>query len=274
MFSVHPIVSFDDPRLQPFKEMRQQYDQYRQEIFIAEGDKVVLRVLETNVQVVSVLMLPKWLDEMGPMLARRPEQIDVFTAERALLEQLIGYKHYQGLLAVCRVPCPLSLEKVLEQSDRPYFFMATDELNNSENLGVLVRNAAAFGAQALINGDTSCSPYLRRSVRSSMCNIFKLPFVQSSNLVETIGHLRARGIRCIAAHPHTDRRNVYETDFTQDCCIIFGSEGIGISKAVLDACDEAVAIPMHCDVDSLNVGSAAAVFFFEVNRQRQSQKRS
>ncbi len=53
-----------------------------------------------------------------------------------------------------------------------------------------------------------------------------------------------------------------------DCCIVFGSEGNGISKSVLEACDEAVAIPMANDVDSLNVGAAAAVFLYEVNRQR------
>ncbi|MBA4147490.1 MAG: RNA methyltransferase [Verrucomicrobia bacterium] len=271
MFRVEPIVSLDDPRLQPYKEMRQQYDLYRQEIFIAEGEKVLRRVLlQREVQINSVLLLPKWLEEFGALFADRTEQIEVFTADRAILEQLIGYKHYQGLLAVCRVPCPTPLEQILRQSPRPYFFVATDELNNAENLGVLVRNATALGAQALINSETSCSPYLRRSVRSSMGNIFRLPFVQSSKFVVTLGDLRSHGIRCVAAHPHTDQRTIYQADFTGDCCIVFGSEGIGISKAVLEACDECVAIPMQNDVDSLNVGSASAAFLFEVNRQRQN----
>jgi tRNA G18 (ribose-2'-O)-methylase SpoU len=61
---------------------------------------------------------------------------------------------------------------------------------------------------------------------------------------------------------------VDEADFTSDCCIVFGSEGSGISPAVLAECDEAVAIPMPPDVDSLNVASAAAVFLYEANRQR------
>ena len=57
-------------------------------------------------------------------------------------------------------------------------------------------------------------------------------------------------------------------DFSGDCCIVFGSEGLGISPEVLDACDEAVAIPMRNEVDSLNVSTAGAVFLYEVNRQR------
>jgi TrmH family RNA methyltransferase len=87
-------------------------------------------------------------------------------------------------------------------------------------------------------------------------------------LVEVLKDFRTRGIRCIAAHPHTDKKFLSQADFTGDCCIVFGSEGDGISPAVLAACDEAVAIPMPPNVDSLNVAAAAAVFLYEANRQR------
>jgi tRNA G18 (ribose-2'-O)-methylase SpoU len=59
-----------------------------------------------------------------------------------------------------------------------------------------------------------------------------------------------------------------QADFTDDCCIVLGSEGDGISPSVLASCHEAVAIPMPVTVDSLNVGSAAAVFLYEASRQR------
>ncbi len=64
------------------------------------------------------------------------------------------------------------------------------------------------------------------------------------------------------------RKTISRTDFTGDCCVVFGSEGNGISAPVLEACDEAVAIPMPPAVDSLNVGAAAAVFLYEIARQR------
>jgi tRNA G18 (ribose-2'-O)-methylase SpoU len=90
----------------------------------------------------------------------------------------------------------------------------------------------------------------------------------SETLAQTLQSLRARGVRCIAAHPHADGKTLSQADFSSDCCIVFGSEGCGISPAVLEACDEAVAIPMPPMVDSLNVGAAAAVFLYEANRQR------
>lgn len=111
--------------------------------------------------------------------------------------------------------------------------------------------------------------------------IFQLPVVElgkeavrreGQTLAQTLRLLRTQGVRCIAAHPHGSKI-LPETDFTKDCCIVFGSEGTGISRAVLENCDETVAIPMPENVDSLNVGAAAAVFLYEANRQRQKTLR-
>jgi TrmH family RNA methyltransferase len=105
-------------------------------------------------------------------------------------------------------------------------------------------------------------------VRSSMGTIFQMPIVETASLGQALRDLREHGIRCIAAHPHADGRTVSQASFGGDCCVVFGSEGYGLSPAVLAACDKAAAIPMPETVDSLNVGSAAAVFLYEANRQR------
>jgi tRNA G18 (ribose-2'-O)-methylase SpoU len=94
------------------------------------------------------------------------------------------------------------------------------------------------------------------------------PHTTAQTLVGCLKELRARGIRCLAAHPHANGKTLSQADLSGDCCIVFGSEGCGISAPVLEECDEAVAIPMPPTVDSLNVGAAAAVFLYEVNRQR------
>ena len=146
--------------------------------------------------------------------------------------------------------------------------VAMDTLANAENVGVLVRNCAAFGVQAIVVGETSSSPYLRRAVRSSMGTVFRLPVIEAVRLTHTLRELQAAGIRCIAAHPRNDNTSLSRADFTSDCCLVFGSEGAGISGPVLAACDEAVAIPMPPEVDSLNVGSASAAFLYEACRQR------
>jgi len=285
MFAIQKISSFDAAELQPYATMRRPLEHERQGIFVAEGTKVVRRLLESQFTVVSVVLPEKWLEEFRPLLAARPEPLTVYLAEKHLLETLTGFSMFQGVLAVGKIPPPASLDDILTDNAKPLLFVALDALTNAENLGALVRNCVAFGVQALIVGETSSSPFLRRAVRNSMGAILQLPVVELARLgqrhqfgahpymtpltlAECLRELRARGVRCVAAHPHADKKLLPQADFSGDCCLVFGSEGLGISPAVLEACDEAVAIPMPPAVDSLNVGAAAAVFLYEAARQR------
>ena len=92
--------------------------------------------------------------------------------------------------------------------------------------------------------------------------------VQVDNLVATLATLRARGVRCLAAHPRPGARKLAAVDLRGDCCLLFGAEGPGLTAAALDACDEAVEIPMPSHMNSVNVASATAVFLYEATRQR------
>jgi tRNA G18 (ribose-2'-O)-methylase SpoU len=310
MFHIQKITSLDLPELAPYRTMRRPLEHERQGIFVAEGEKVVRRLLESSFEVVSVLLPEKHLESFRPLLEARPEKLTVYLADKKLLESLIGFSMYQGQLAVGKIPPPATLDDILSQSRKPRLLVAVDALTSAENLGALVRNCVAFGVQALVVGETSSSPFLRRAVRNSMGTILQLPVVELAklgqrhqsttkphttdlNLVECLQDLRARGVRCIAAHPHAEswsssfslpstastppqdklklelqHKTISRTDFSGDCCIVFGSEGTGISAPVLETCDEAVAIPMPSTVDSLNVGAAAAVFLYEAARQR------
>ena len=268
LIRIHLIESFDDPSLEPYRTMRRQLDHRQKQIFVAEGEKIVRRLLESDFIVVSVLLPQRWFQAFEPLLNVRAEEIQVYVADKELLETLTGFSMYQGVLAVGKIPKLASVETVLQESARPYLFAAVDGITSADNLGVLVRNCVAFGAQALFVGETSSSPYLRRAVRSSMGAIFRLPVVEVTGLAGTLSGLSHKMIRCIAAHPHTRQTLLPQADLAGDCCLVFGSEGAGLSRQILELCDEAVAIPMQAGVDSLNVGNAGAVFLYEANRQR------
>ncbi|MGH7939599.1 MAG: TrmH family RNA methyltransferase [Limisphaerales bacterium] len=298
MIRIEKIASFDAPELRPYATMRRPVEHEAQGIFVAEGEKVVRRLLESRFTVVSAVFWERWLEDFRPLLEARPENITVYLAEKKWLETLTGFSMFQGVLAVGKIPSPASLETFLQNSPSPRLLAAVDGLTSSENSGALVRNCVAFNVQALVVGETSTSPFLRRAVRNSMGAIFQLPVIDlrqrrlagtggpdcaqlaggspfrpfiGKTLAETLRCLRQRAFYCIAADPGASK-TVFETDFTKDCCIVFGSEGGGISKAVREACNESVSVPMSEKVDSLNVGAAAAVFLYEVNRQRMRAK--
>jgi tRNA G18 (ribose-2'-O)-methylase SpoU len=268
MFEVQKIDSFENPDLWPYRTMRLQEEHRQQQIFVAEGEKVVRRLLQSNFTIVSLVLPEKWFFLFEPMLQARPENLRVYLAEKDLLEQLTGFTFFQGVLAVAKIPGQPSMEELIESKPRPLFLAAADGICNAENIGVLARNCAAFGVQALLIGETSASPYLRRSVRSSMGTLFKSTVLEVSSLVETLKFLQRSGIKCLAAHPSSKEVILPESDLKTDCCLVFGSEGLGLTREILETCDEAVAVPMAPEVDSLNVGSASAVFLYEVARQR------
>src|SRR5437588_10536237 len=143
MMVLQHITSLDLPALAPYRTMRRQLEHREQGIFVAEGEKVVRRLLESDFGVVSVLMPQKWLAELEPLLQCRPEPVQVYIADKSLLENLTGFSMYQGLLAVGRITAQPSLEQILDQASRPLLLVAVDSLANAENLGALVRNCAA-----------------------------------------------------------------------------------------------------------------------------------
>jgi len=117
--------------------MRRQHEHRKQGIFVAEGEKVVRRLLESRFAVVSVLLPEKWFRELDSLIQVRPEEIQVFIAEKALLETLTGFSMYQGLLAVGKVPPLPTLAEIVTRSPQPRLLAAADGLTSAENLGAL-----------------------------------------------------------------------------------------------------------------------------------------
>ncbi len=264
------VTALHDEGLQPYRTLRRPIDHQRAGIFVAEGERVVRRLLASSLAIRSLLLTPEWLEVYRPVLEARNADVDVYVAPKPLLESIVGFHLHQGIMAVATIPRPLRLQEALLHAKRPRLFVAVDGLTNAENLGVLVRNCAAFDVDAFVVGETSSSPYLRRAVRNSMGTVFDLAVVHVNNLVEALQELRTtHQTRVLAAHPHADRQTLSGADFKDDCCIVFGSEGEGIASHVLAACDEFFAIPMKNSVDSLNVASASAVVLYEVSRQRE-----
>ena len=112
MIRIEKITSFDAPELQPYATMRRPVEHEIQGIFVAEGEKVVRRLLESNFEVVSVVFWEKWLEDFRSLIEGRPETIPVYLADKKLLESLTGFSMFQGVLAVGKLPARLSFDDV------------------------------------------------------------------------------------------------------------------------------------------------------------------
>ena len=256
------VQSLELPELQPYRTLRRPLDHQRAGIFVAEGGKVVERMLASGIEVVSLLLTPEWLKQLSPS-----GEYPVYVAPQQLLESIVGYRLHQGIMAIGRIPRQPELNEFLAQAKRPWLLAALDGLVHAENVGVISRNAAAFGVQALLHDPTSSSPYLRRAVRNSMGAVFKLPVLEVEDLTSTLLHLQSRNVEVIAADPRGSEP-LSDTNISGDVCIVLGHEGTGITGNVRRACTRSIAIPMQNDTDSLNVGSASAVLFYALAAKR------
>ena len=264
---VHRITSLDSPDLQPYRTLRRPHDHLEQGMFVAEGEKVVRRLLASGLPILSMLLTEQWFEKTTGEIGNLPST-HVFIAERKLLETIVGFRMHQGIMAVGRVPAEPGLAELVKSSPRPRLFIALDGLVFAENVGVVVRNCAAFGAQAILVSKDSASPYLRRAVRNSMGTVFRIPVIHTQDLSETLTALNTiHGISTIVADAHTGTL-LYDEDCKIDLCVVFGHEDSGVSQTVRSVASKAIRIPMTEGIDSLNVASASAVVLAEIARQR------
>ncbi len=269
---VHTITSLDIPGLLPYRTLRRPADQYEQGLFVAEGSKVVSRLLASALNVRSVLLTDEWYERERVRLERLMPVPEVFVGTKGLLEKIVGFHLHQGIMALAEIPPQPSFGDLMQDHATPVLLVALDGLTNSENVGIIVRNARAFGATAVLVGETSSSPYLRRAVRNSLGTVFMIPVVHVGDLAAQLHSLTADyKISVLAAETGKGGIPIDTLDLTGDVCLVVGGEDAGIRDGVLNECTAVIEVPMDQGVDSLNVANATAVCLYEVRRQRRLQ---
>ena len=136
-----------------------------------------------------------------------------------------------------------------------------DGIADSTNVGAVFRSAAALGIDAVLCTKTCCDPLLRRSVRVSMGTVLLTPWAWIDGIddVKSLGFLTA----ALALDENSVSIGDPRLKNADRLALVLGSEGYGLKREVIDACDYTAKIPMTRGVDSLNVAAAAAVAFWE-----------
>jgi len=260
--TMHMVDSLDDPLLAPYRNLKDKKLARDGQRFIAEGENVVRRLLQSTTAVESVLVARRKYDAIAPLVAG---QTAMLTAEDELIEQIIGFRFHSGVLACGIRPANPDLASVIAPPPGPALIVVAQEISNIANMGSLIRICAALGADAMVLGERCCDPYFRQSIRVSMGTIFSLPIVRSENLLTDLHRLRSAqqcdiwaAIASGAAQPLQRMRR------PDRLAIVFGNESSGLDEQSIAGCDRRVTIPMQRGTDSLNVAVAAAVFLYQL----------
>ena len=257
----------DDPRIEIFLGLREQDRQQKRErpggdrhsTFIAEGDIVIERGLAAGQELKSVLVDAT----RSKPLPTLPDSTNVFAATAPVIQRIAGANKLRDPLA-CFVRPPLPEAGDLLSAARTVAVL--EGVNNPNNLGVIMRNAAGLGIDAVLLDPTCGDPLYRRAIRASMGQVFALPHARLDAFPDGLDLVHQEGFVTMALSP-TGSAELHTTSPAAKTAILLGSEGPGLSERVLERSTEVVRISMANDVDSLNVANAAAIAFHHfVNR--------
>lgn len=236
-------------------------------VFLAEGLKMFEEAPEDRIR--EVYVTPEALEKAGGnpgtgFLGDKLDRTGYETVTPEVFQKMSDTRTPQGILCVMErreyaldqmldAPCPL--------------LMVLENLQDPGNLGTIIRTGEGAGVTGVILGAGTVDVYNPKTIRATMGSVYRVPFAYSEDLASLVGRMRERGIRTYAAR--LDGRMLYGGfSFRQGTAFLIGSEGSGLTRALSDAADEYLRIPMSGQVESLNAAVAAALLMYEARRQR------
>jgi tRNA G18 (ribose-2'-O)-methylase SpoU len=255
------LIAIDDPRdprIEPYLDIRERDLTGRRGRFIIEGE-VVLRVALrlSHFALESVLIAENRAAPLAGLLGEMAPDLPVYCARRAVLDRIAGFPLHRGILAigvrgeaespdalVARLP-PLALVVVLSG------------IANHDNMGGLFRNAAAFGAAAVLLDAACCDPLYRKAIRVSAGAALLTPFARGSSVEALCDALVRNGFAVFATSPR-GRERLEEVQPAPRMAAVFGAEGHGLAPEFL-ARTRTLRIDMAGGFSSLNVATTSGI---------------
>lgn len=228
-------------------------------LFIAESSKIIRRSHAAGLVARTYLTSPKWLFDLADLLVTTSAPILIGTD--AAVESLTGFHLHRGALAAMTRPVLPDVRELLAEARR---VVVIEDVVDHTNIGAIFRSAAAFGVDAVLVTPRCADPLYRRSIRVSMGTVFQVPWTRLGSWPGDVSLLRELGFHTAALALDEDSVSIqeYAARAPERTAIVLGTEGDGLRRSTIAACDATVMIPMSGGVDSLNVAAASAVTCF------------
>lgn len=178
--------------------------------------------------------------------------------------------NHQGIIGFLSLLTYYRVEDILpmvyEKSESPLLLLL-DGVTDVRNFGAIARSAECCGVHALVIPKKGAAQINAEALKASAGALSVIPVCRESSLITAIEHLQMAGVQVFASDLQATR-HISDIDFRGPVALVVGSEGEGVSRAVLAKVEETFLIPQKGSTDSFNVSVASGIMLYEVMRQR------
>lgn len=255
------IQSKDNKTIKHIISLQQR--KYRQKFgeYTVEGIRAVTDIGKKDF-LRSILIRESKRSELEPLVQKGFTVSSVYVVQDPIFDKIEHSVNGQGILGIAK-KCVNDLHSLIVEDG---LYVALDGVQDPGNLGTIIRTAVAAGVKGIFLLKGTVDPYNEKCVRSTMSALCNIPIFEDVTLSEFYDFIKDNTIKTYVTS--LENAKPYHTiSYPKRTMIILGNEGNGVSREIIEMCDQAITIPMYGDIESLNVSIAAALCMYKVREQ-------
>jgi tRNA G18 (ribose-2'-O)-methylase SpoU len=265
MALLEKVTDPDDPRIEAYRAVRERDLVGRAGLFVAEGRVVLEKLARAGRHPIrSLLVAEPRAASLEGLFAELDPAVPVYVAAQAVMDAIAGFPIHRGILAIGERQ-EIAAASLLAGLGPRALVVGLSAIANHDNMGGIFRNAAAFGADAVVLDAACCDPLYRKAIRVSVGAALTVPFARlapGEDLAETLG---AAGLEVISLSPN-GAVELADLRCGPRVAALFGAEGPGLAPETL-AKTLSVRIEMAGDFDSLNVATTSGLVVYQLSKR-------
>ena len=256
------ITSRNNPSVKAAALLKEAKQRKATGLFLLEGARLCKDAALNGIVIKQLFITEKAREKYSAEAGLLEEKAEKsFLIVDSVAEKLTDTKNSQGFFAVCEE------SEISREINCKGMYVFTDNVQNPDNLGAIVRTAEAMGADGLIV-NSGCDIYSPKALRASMGALLRFPVIKTDDAASCLNGCRKNNMKIFASVVDSDAESVAAASKDGGCVLIIGNEGNGISDGVLSLATHRITIPMKGKAESLNASAAATVLIWEFMKDR------
>lgn len=237
---------------------------FEHNLFVAEGLRLVLDALRSNVEIQSIFVTQECIDKNSKHINEFIlNDNNSFLITKELSTYISDTQNPQGIYAICKkLDKNVNIDKIYNNG----VFICLCSLQDPGNVGTIIRTAEAFGIKHIIMTEDCPDIFSPKVLRSTMGSAFRINVITFEDAEKMVRTLKLNGVTTYAAVLNDKSIALGTFDFPQNSAVLIGNEANGLSESIIKMCDSALHIPMKGSAESLNAATAANIIMWEMTK--------